>query len=160
MPEIDHFRANKLLPPFEPRHRLTRQQFAYVHIQHKVVAGPARAAQDSLQVSAEQLRCVVAYLQPEYEEIEKQPTNAELDGLALEVAADIAQMRSLCQDPERKIPLVKEHFPLTDNVGYCRHCAFRELCDRVEDGVAPTGGDTGGAVDTSCAGLDAGRRAS
>jgi hypothetical protein len=126
--------------------------------------GYAAWAQDNLQVSAEQIRCVVAYLQPEYQEIEKQPTREELEGLALEVAAEIEQMRGLCQDPQRNIPLAKEHFPLTDNVGYCRHCAFRELCDRVEDGAAPTGGDTsgdtGGAVDTSCTGLDAGRRAS
>lgn len=94
--------------------------------------GYAAWAQDNLQVPAEQIRCVVAYLQPEYDEIEKQPTSAELEGLALEVAAEITQMQSLCQDPQRNIPLAKEHFPLTDNLGYCRHCAFRELCDRVD----------------------------
>ncbi|MFO8236939.1 MAG: PD-(D/E)XK nuclease family protein [Prochlorococcaceae cyanobacterium] len=94
--------------------------------------GYAAWARDNLQVGAEQIRCVVAYLQPEYNEIEKQPTSAELEGLALEVAAEIAQMQSLCQDPECNIPLAKEHFPLTDNLGYCRHCAFRELCDRVD----------------------------
>ncbi|MEX1324107.1 MAG: PD-(D/E)XK nuclease family protein [Synechococcaceae cyanobacterium] len=79
--------------------------------------GYATWARDNLQVSAEQIRCLVAYLQPEYDEIEKQPTSAELEGLALEVAAEIAQMQSLCQDPERNIP---------------RQCAFRELCDRME----------------------------
>lgn len=94
--------------------------------------GYAAWAQDNMQVPAEQIRCVVAYLQPEYEEIEKQPTKAELEGLALEVAAEIAQMQSLCQDPQRNIPLAKDAFPLTDNLGYCRHCAFRELCDRVD----------------------------
>jgi hypothetical protein len=101
--------------------------------------GYAAWAKDNLQVSAEQIRCVVAYLQPQYAEIEKQPTGAELEGLALEVAAEIKQMRSLCQDPERNIPLAKDHFPLTDNVGYCRQCQFQELCDRVGGGVAPTG---------------------
>ncbi|MGB5135865.1 MAG: hypothetical protein WBN89_11895, partial [Prochlorococcaceae cyanobacterium] len=60
------------------------------------------------------------------------PTRAELEGLALEVAAEIAQMLSFCQDPQRNIPLGKEHFPLTVNLGYCRHCSFRELCDRGE----------------------------
>jgi len=94
--------------------------------------GYAAWAQDNLQVPAEQIRCVVAYLRPEYEEIEKLLTGAELEGLALEVAAEIEQMHSLCQDPQRNIPLNKEHFPLTDNLGYCRHCQFRELCDRVD----------------------------
>ncbi|MEX1324538.1 MAG: hypothetical protein AB1Z21_10180, partial [Synechococcaceae cyanobacterium] len=89
-------------------------------------------AQDNLQLPAEQIHCVLAYLQPEYDEIRKQPTRAELEGLALEVAAKIGQMRRHCQDPERNIPLAKDHFPLTDNLGYCRQCAFRELCDRVD----------------------------
>lgn len=93
--------------------------------------GYAAWAQDNLQVSAEQIRCVLAYLQPQYAEIEKQPSADELDGLAREVAAEIAQMQSLCQDPDRNIPLAKEAFPLTDNLGYCHHCQFRELCDRV-----------------------------
>ncbi|MGL6134481.1 MAG: PD-(D/E)XK nuclease family protein [Prochlorococcaceae cyanobacterium] len=103
--------------------------------------GYAAWAQDNLQVSAEQIRCVVAYLQPEYEEIEKQPTSAELEGLALEVAAEIEQMRRHCQDPERNIPLAKDRFPLTENLGHCRHCAFRELCDRVDAGGAPPRGE-------------------
>jgi hypothetical protein len=94
--------------------------------------GYAAWAQDNLQVSAEQIRCMLAYLQPQYAEIEKQPSGDELEGLAREVAAETAQMQTLCQDPERNIPLAKEAFPLTDNFGYCRHCQFRELCDRVD----------------------------
>jgi hypothetical protein len=41
-------------------------------------------------------------------------------------------MRSLCLDPERNVPMAKEDFPLTDNLGSCRQCQFRQLCDRVE----------------------------
>ena len=41
-------------------------------------------------------------------------------------------MQELLRDPERNIPLEKASFPLTENLGYCRHCQFRELCDRAE----------------------------
>ena len=37
------------------------------------------------------------------------------------------------RDPERNIPLDKQAFPLTETTGYCRHCHFRELCDRIEE---------------------------
>jgi hypothetical protein len=89
-------------------------------------------AEDHLKLPAERIRCVAAYLQPAYEEIEKRPTASDLLGLATEVAAEIQQMEGLCRDPERNIPLEKEAFPLTENTGYCRHCQLRELCGRVE----------------------------
>ena len=72
---------------------------------------------------------MVAYLHQGYDEIKKkQSTSAELEGLALDVAAEIPKMRRLCQDADRNILLCKEHFPLTDKFGYCRHCSLRELC--------------------------------
>ena len=64
--------------------------------------------------------------------LRKRPTATDLQGLAAEVAAEIKEMESLCRDRERNIPLAKESFPLTENLGYCRNCQFRELCDRVE----------------------------
>ena len=98
--------------------------------------GYAAWAQDHLGHPAERIRCLAIYLQHEYAEIEKRPTSVDLQGLAAEVAAEIQQMQSLCLDAERNIPLSKENFPLTDNVGYCRNCQFRELCDRVEAAAA------------------------
>jgi CRISPR/Cas system-associated exonuclease Cas4 (RecB family) len=92
--------------------------------------GYAAWAEHNLQIPAEKILCVLAYLQPDYQELEKQPSAEELDGLAVEVAAEIQQMQALCKDPERNIPLEKEAFPLTDNPGICRNCQFRELCDR------------------------------
>jgi predicted RecB family nuclease len=85
--------------------------------------GYAAWAEHNLQIPAEEIRCVLAYLQPD---------SAELDGLAVEVAAEIQQMQSLCKDPERNIPLEKAAFPQTENLGSCRQCQFRELCDRVD----------------------------
>jgi CRISPR/Cas system-associated exonuclease Cas4 (RecB family) len=94
------------------------------------LVGYAAWAEHTLSVESGRIRCIAAYLQPEYVEVEAQPSKAELDALATEVAAEIAQMKLLCADPERNSPLEKEAFPLTDNLGFCRHCAFRELCGR------------------------------
>ena len=94
------------------------------------LVGYAAWAEHTLSVEARRIRCIAAYLQPAYTEVEAQPSKAELDALATEVGGEIAQMKLLCADPERNIPLEKEAFPLTDNLGFCRHCAFRELCGR------------------------------
>lgn len=102
------------------------------------LVGYAAWAAHTLAVPAGRIRCIAAYLQPPYTEVEALPTAAELDALAIEVRAEIEQMQQLCADPERNIPLHKEAFPLTDNLGFCRFCAFRELCDRME---LPTGGN-------------------
>ena len=100
--------------------------------------GYAAWAEDHLRLPAERIRCVAAYLQPTYAEIDRRPSPADLQGLAAEVAAEIQQMQGLCRDPERNIPLDRSAFPLTDNPAYCRHCAFRQLCDRqlVDDDAA------------------------
>lgn len=97
--------------------------------------GYAAWAEHNLQIRAEQIRCLVAYLLPEYVEIEKQPSRAELVALASEVAAEIEEMQAFCQSPELNIPLAKEAFPLTEDSRTCRHCQFRELCGRVEQGT-------------------------
>jgi hypothetical protein len=62
------------------------------------------------------------------------PTEAELDALAAEVCADIQQMKLLCRDPEQNLPLEKDRFPMTEQLGHCRHCQYRKLCDRVAVG--------------------------
>jgi hypothetical protein len=106
----------------------TGRQDPVKHLRQLV--GYAAWAEHTLSVEAGRIRCIAAYLQPAYSEVEAQPSKGELDALATEVGAEIAQMKLLCADPERNIPLEKEAFPLTDNLGFCRHCAFRELCDR------------------------------
>lgn len=93
--------------------------------------GYAAWAEDHLKVDAQRIRCLAVYLQNAYEEVEKLPTRADLQGLAAEVAAEVQQMQALLRDPERNIPLEKQSFPLTETLGYCCHCQFRELCDRV-----------------------------
>lgn len=106
----------------------TGRQDPVKHLRQLV--GYAAWAEHTLSVEAGRIRCIAAYLQPAYSEVEAHPSKGELDALATEVGAEIAQMKLLCADPERNIPLEKEAFPLTDNLGFCRHCAFRELCDR------------------------------
>ena len=107
--------------PDPAKHR--RQMLAY-----------AAWAENNLDAPAGSIRCILAYLQPGYEEIEAVPTEAELDALAAEVSADIQQMKALCRDPEQNVPVEKEQFPMTERLGYCRHCQYRKLCDRVDVG--------------------------
>ena len=94
--------------------------------------GYAAWAEHNLAAVPEQIVCVAAYFEPTYAEIEKRPDFREIEALAAEVSAELKQMESLCRDPARNVPLEPEAFPLTDNLQICRHCAFRELCDRVE----------------------------
>jgi len=82
------------------------------------LVGYAAWAEHTLSVEAGRIRCIAAYLQPAYSEVEAQPNKGELDALATAVGAEIAQMKLLCADPERNIPLEKEAFPLTDNHGW------------------------------------------
>lgn len=91
-------------------------------------------AEDELGVDAEQIHCLAAYLQNGYVEVEKHPTISDLHGLTIDVAAEIRVMHSLLSDVVRNIPLGKNLFQMTDNLGYCSNCQFRELCDRVEAG--------------------------
>lgn len=76
---------------------------------------------------------MAAYRQPEYQEVTLQPSAAELQSLAAEVTAEIQQMKTLCSDAERNVPLPRDAFPLTEAVELCRHCQFRRLCDREDD---------------------------
>jgi hypothetical protein len=39
-------------------------------------------------------------------------------------------MKAMCLDPEPNVPVDKEMFPMTEQLGYCRHCQYRRLCDR------------------------------
>jgi CRISPR/Cas system-associated exonuclease Cas4 (RecB family) len=99
---------------------------------HRQMLAYAAWAENNLDAHAGTIRCILAYLRPGYEEIEALPTEAELDALAAEVSADIQQMKLLCRDPEQNVPLEKEQFPMTEQLGYCRHCQYRKLCDRID----------------------------
>lgn len=91
-------------------------------------------AEAHLGVDAEQIHCLAVYLKNGYAEVEKQPTIADLQGFAIDVAAEINVMHGLIRDATLNIPLSKNLFQMTDNFGYCSNCQFRELCDRVERG--------------------------
>ena len=103
------------------------------HAKHlRQLLGYAAWAEHNLQVSPERIVCVASYFQPAYAEIEKRPTAEEISALAREVEAELAQMQRFCADPDRNIPLTIDAFAQTENLQVCRHCAFRELCDRVD----------------------------
>lgn len=101
--------------------------------------GYAAWAEHNLKADPEQIVCVAAYFEPGYTEIEKRPESQEIEALAAEVTAELKQMESLCRDATRNVPLDRDAFALTESLRICRHCAFRELCDRAEVAAEPDG---------------------
>ena len=77
-----------------------------------------------------QVRTVAAYLQPEYGEVVGQPSTADVAAFVEQMQAQVEQMRAYCANPDQNTPHGKEAFPQTENATVCRHCCFRQLCDR------------------------------
>lgn len=73
---------------------------------------------------------VAAYLRPEYEELVLTPTTVMLAEFTAEIRAETERMYAYCRDVERNLPLEKSEFPMIDNLRFCSHCNFKELCDR------------------------------
>lgn len=94
----------------------------------KQLMGYAAWASSQFDVSAEQVRPVIAYLQPEYEEVQEIFTSRDLRNFAVQIRAETQEMYQLCRDPDMNVPLDKREFPLIDNQRICSYCNFRGLC--------------------------------
>jgi hypothetical protein len=70
----------------------------------------------------------LAYLQPEYSEVEETFNQFDLENFAVQVRAETDQMYEYCRDVEQNIPLPKPEFPLIDDERICSKCNFRGLC--------------------------------
>ncbi len=81
-------------------------------------------------VGPEQIEAVVAYVLPRYSEQRLELDESAISGFAQTVRRETEEMRSLCADVEENIPLGKEEFPMTESLGLCGYCDFRELCGR------------------------------
>jgi hypothetical protein len=93
--------------------------------------GYATWATHHLEVPADTVDAVVAYLRPSYEEFPLTPSADDLDAFADKSRAETEQMRAFCSDVEENRPLDKPSFPMTDRLQMCRMCSFKELCGRV-----------------------------
>ena len=77
-----------------------------------------------------QIKPVVAYLLPEYQESTVRLNKYDLEDFAGRVRDETKEMYSYCRNVEENIPLDKNSFSMTDSDVICRYCNYRELCDR------------------------------
>lgn len=71
---------------------------------------------------------VIAYLYPEYREIECDFDEEHFKEFAASVREQIADMESYCEDVNANRPMPKEAFPMKEYSRFCDHCNFNELC--------------------------------
>jgi hypothetical protein len=74
------------------------------------------------------VRPIIAYLHPEYEEVHETFNACDLENFAIQVRAETEDMYEYCRDVENNIPLDKAEFPLADNERICALCKFRGIC--------------------------------
>jgi hypothetical protein len=70
----------------------------------------------------------IAYLDPQYAEVEEVFNAFDLEHFAIQVRAESEEMQEYCRDVEQNIPVEKSEFPLIDDPRICSHCEFRGLC--------------------------------
>lgn len=80
------------------------------------------------EVDASMVRPSIAYLQPEYEEVQEQFNAFDLENFAIQIRAETDEMYEYCRDVENNIPLEKSEFPKIDDDRICGVCKFRGLC--------------------------------
>jgi hypothetical protein len=76
------------------------------------------------------IEAIIAYLRPSYEEIELTPVDSDLANFAAMVRSETEEMYAFCRDIEQNEPIEKESFLMTDHLGICKYCNFKELCGR------------------------------
>lgn len=72
---------------------------------------------------------IIAYLYPEYSEMQFSVNEFDIEDLIIKVKDETEEMYSFCQDLEENVPKEKETFYKTKKTLICRYCNFRELCD-------------------------------
>lgn len=94
----------------------------------KQLVGYSAWASYHFEVGAEKVIPTIAYLHPEYEEVEEVFNDFDLEHFAIQVRAETDEMREYCRDVEQNIPLDKDQFALVDDPRICSHCEYRGLC--------------------------------
>ncbi len=94
----------------------------------KQMVGYSAWASYHFAVGADKVVPTIAYLHPQYEELEEVFNAFDLEHFAIQVRAETDEMYEYCRDVEQNIPLDKSEFPLVDDPRICSHCEFRGLC--------------------------------
>jgi len=94
----------------------------------KQLLGYATWAAYHFEVPPERIRPAIAYLHPQYEEVQESFTLSDLEAFAVQVRAETAEMYEYCQDVKQNIPLDKSEFPQVNDERICSHCGYRGIC--------------------------------
>ncbi len=124
-----YFKVDFLFPIGEQLHILdwkTGKQDPEKH--RKQLVGYSAWASYHFEVDASQVVPTIAYLYPEYQEVEEVFNQFDLEQFAIQVRAETDEMQEYCRDVEQNIPIDKSEFPLVDHPSICSHCEFRGLC--------------------------------
>jgi hypothetical protein len=124
-----YFKVDFLFPVGDRLHILdwkTGKQDAEKH--RKQLVGYAAWASYHFEIDPDDVMPTVAYLYPEYEEVEETFNSFDLEHFAIKVRAETSEMYEYCLDVEQNIPVDKGEFPLVDVESICSLCQFRGLC--------------------------------
>lgn len=78
--------------------------------------------------SPENIIPIIAYLSPEYREIQIPITEADIRDFSESVKSQTQEMYEFCINIAENIPKNKELFTMTEHKIFCEYCNFRELC--------------------------------
>jgi hypothetical protein len=124
-----YFKVDFLFPVGDRLHILdwkTGKQDAAKH--RKQLVGYSAWASYHYEVDPERVQPAVAYLYPEYREVDETFNASDLEHFAIQVRAETQEMYEYCRDVEQNIPLDKSEFARVDDPRICSFCEFRGLC--------------------------------
>lgn len=78
--------------------------------------------------SPENVRPTIAYVHPQYLEVQETFNSLDLENFAIQVRAETEEMYEYCRNVDQNIPLDKSEFRMVDNERICAFCNFRGIC--------------------------------
>jgi hypothetical protein len=94
----------------------------------KQLVGYAAWTSYHFEVEADKVVPTIAYLHPEYREVEEVFNTFDLEHFAIQIRAETQEMYEYCRDIEQNIPIDKDEFARIDNPRICSLCEYRGLC--------------------------------
>jgi hypothetical protein len=94
----------------------------------KQLVGYAAWASYHFGVEPERIKPVVAYLLPEYDEVQQELNEFDIEDFAVRVKTETEEMYGFCSDVQTNIPLEKSEFVKIDDERISSRCKYRGLC--------------------------------
>jgi hypothetical protein len=94
----------------------------------KQLVGYAAWATHHFGVEPEGIKPVVAYLLPEYEEVEQELNEFDIEDFAVRVKTETDEMYGFCSDVQNNLPIEKVEFVKIEVESISSRCKYRGLC--------------------------------